>query len=490
MNGQPITLDPITDGTTFINPVGLIFTLLMCLLILILPRRYALVPVIALVCYMTMGMRVMLVGMNFTMIRILLLFGWARLVIRRELQPIKFNKLDWLIIVLAIVNLVAKTLLYQDYEAFKNGLGGAYDSIGFYLMFRFLLRDLEEVKSAIRIYAILIVPLAVCMLAEKATGRDPFALFGGVPPMTFVRDGALRCQGPFAHPILAGTFGATLLPLFVGLWWQGKGRLVAALAIISTVLIVFASASSGPLLSSLLAGLALALWPLRASMRKIRWGIVMGLAGLQLVMKAPIWFVLAKVDIVSGSTGYHRAYLIDRCIANFSDWWLVGTKNTWDWANRDSHLFDVTNTYVAAGVNGGLLGMVLFIAIIVLAFKSIGRSVRLGEGHEQETNLRMLWTLGAALVAHVATFISVTYFDQNFVNWCLLLATISTAAGSSLLMSRNEFLTRATGELVQAGHAVPQFRLGASTREPVLKQKTEPRTRPQLRSFGISRLRR
>src|SRR3974377_312356 len=119
MNGQPITLDPITDGTTFINPVGLIFALLMCLLIVILPRRYAMVPVIALVCYMTMGMRVMVAGLNFTMLRILLLFGWTRLIVRREMEPVQFNKLDRYVVLLPIVIIIAKTLLYRDYEAFK-----------------------------------------------------------------------------------------------------------------------------------------------------------------------------------------------------------------------------------------------------------------------------------------------------------------------------------------------------------------------------------
>jgi hypothetical protein len=83
--------------------------------------------------------------------------------------------------------------------------------------------------------------------------------------------------------------------------------------------------------------------------------------------------------------------------------------------------------------------MILFIAIIVFCFKAIGRTVRLGEKTESKANLKMIWALGASLFAHAATFLSVTYFDQNFVNWYLLLAMISSVAGSSLLMSRQEF---------------------------------------------------
>jgi len=188
--------------------------------------------------------------------------------------------------------------------------------------------------------------------------------------------------------------------------------------------------------------MALALWPWRQQMRLLRWGMLLGLTALHLGMKAPVWFLLARVDIVEGSTGYHRAYLIDRAIANFSDWWLIGTKSTWNWADKDAHLFDVTNAYIANGATGGILALILFVAIIALCFKAVGRTVRLGENTASKADRIMVWSLGASLFAHAATFLSVTYFDQNFVNWYLLLAMISSVAGSSLLMSRPAFFAQ------------------------------------------------
>ncbi len=64
---------------------------------------------------------------------------------------------------------------------------------------------------------VILVPLVAAMLYEKATGRNVFAVLGGVSEMTLIREGKLRAQGAFQHPILAGTFGATVLPLMVGL---------------------------------------------------------------------------------------------------------------------------------------------------------------------------------------------------------------------------------------------------------------------------------
>jgi len=40
----------------------------------------------------------------------------------------------------------------------------------------------------------------------------------------------------------------------------------------------------------------------------------------------------------------------------------------------------------------------------------------------------ILWALGATLVAHIASFFSVRYFDQIIVFWYLLLVMISTAS--------------------------------------------------------------
>jgi hypothetical protein len=440
---HPVDPSIITDGSTFINVYGLIFTLLMGVLVVILPRRFAMLPVLALIFYMTMGMRVMVGGLNFTMIRILLLFAWTRLLVRGEFRRINLNILDKMIIACQVSGMIAYFLLWQTSDALKWRLGESYNALGMYFFFRFLLRDKDDIVQTLKMAVVLILPLAGAMLLEQSTGRNPFALFGGVPDSTFIRDGRLRCEGPFAHPILAGTFGATLMPLFVGLWqYLGSKRLYVIPGILATVVITLTSASSGPLLTFLLAIVALAMWSLRLRMRRVRWGIVGGIILLQLVMKPPVWYVLAKVDIVNGSTGYHRALLIDRAIANFSDWWLVGTKSTAAWSNADDHLFDVTNSYILAGANGGLITMILFTAIIVLAFKALGRTVRLSEGRQSKQDVQLLWALGAALFAHAVTFMSVSYFDQNFVNWFMLLAFISTTCGPALLLRRPEFLAQ------------------------------------------------
>jgi hypothetical protein len=406
----------------------------MGLLLIVLPRKYALLPVIILTCYMTLGMRIMVGGLNFTMLRILLIFGWIRLVVRGEFRCIGVNRLDKTILWFTLSSVITYTLMWGNYDAFKDKLGLAYNFLGFYFFFRFLLNDLVDVIRMFKLTALLIPPLAGAMIVEKLTRMNSFALFGGVSPITGLRDGVLRCQGPFAHPILAGTFGATLAPYFVALWAQGKGnRIQAFLGFVSCTIITLASGSSGPVLAELCGILAVVMWLLRRRMRIIRWGFLLGLVVLHMVMKAPVWFLLARMDVFHGSTGYHRAVLIDQAIANFPSWWLIGTKSTANWGGVDQHLFDVTNQYIIYATDGGLITMLLFIMIIVCGYRGVGRYVRAMDGVEPRSTLMCVWALGAALFAHSVNYLSVGYFDQNIVNWYLLLAMISTLTGKYLI---------------------------------------------------------
>jgi hypothetical protein len=220
---------------------------------------------------------------------------------------------------------------------------------------------------------------------------------------------------------MAGTFGATVAALFVALWWQRQmSKLLVALGLTASAVIIIASGSSGPVMAALASMFGLAMWPLRKQMRFVRWAIVLALVALELVMKSHVWFLMARVNIFSGSDGWHRAYLIDRAVFNLSDWWLVGTRSTEAWGYS---LWDITNGFVSEGANGGLITLILFVAIIALCFRGVGRSLRAADDRRLQI---FIWGLGAALMAHVTTYFSVSYFDQNFVNWFLLLAMIAT----------------------------------------------------------------
>ena len=411
----------VTDNMTFVSPLGLGVTLLMGLLLILLPRKYAFIPLLALTCFMTMGQRVLIVGLNFTMIRILILLGWLRLILRREFRPIEFNGLDRVILIWSVVGVVAYSLLWLTSEAMIYRLGQAYNAVGTYFLFRYMIQDMDDIKRLLRTLAVFVIPLAALMIVEKSTGRNVFASLKGVPEMSEVRLGVIRCQGPFAHSILAGTFGASLLPLLLAMPRQGmSSRFLSWLALIAAVVIVVMGGSSGPIMACMFGLIGFCFWPLRDYMRAVRWAIVCLLVALQLAMKAPIWFLIARVSVFDGSTGYHRSFLIQQAVTNFDEWWLFGVQSTAHWGYE---MVDITNQYIRQGIEGGVLTMGLYVAILVLAFRMVGRGMR---SHQDRPTQFLIWSMGCALVVHMFSFISVSYFDQNFVNWYLLLAMIAS----------------------------------------------------------------
>jgi len=78
---------------------------------------------------------------------------------------------------------------------------------------------------------------------------------------------------------------------------------------------------------------------------------------------------------------------------------------------------------VRVGVDGGLITLVLFLAVIVKSYKLVGRLVIDMQGSPPAR--KAVWALGAAFTGHLAAFFGVNYWDQNVVPWYLLLAMIA-----------------------------------------------------------------
>jgi hypothetical protein len=415
------------DGSV-VSVVGAVLTLVMGVLLLILPRRFAILPIAFITCYMTFGQDLVVAGLHFTMLRVLVLFGCARVVLWMEFRAFKWQRIDTLVALWVTSDVVVYTLRLHSGGALVNRLGFAYNAFGLYFIFRILVQNIDDIKRTCRLFAVMVVPLAICMVIERTTGRNLFYAFGGVPQFTGIREGALRCQGPFSHPILAGTFGAIWLPLFIGLWWQGKGnRFLAVLGILSATTITFLASSTGPL-GTYLAGLVgIGMWQMRNHMRPVRWAIAGVLIVLDIMMSGQIWYIFGYLSGVGfeGSQGWHRTIVIDAMVKHFSQWWLLGTTvaNIAQWG---VHAGDITNQYAGEAQEGGLLTLILFVSIIVFAFSQFGLAMRTLRSESKQSH-RLLWSVSVMLFAHVVTFFGVTYFDQNIVNWYLVLAMAATA---------------------------------------------------------------
>jgi hypothetical protein len=404
---------------------GMVFVAITIILMLVVHRKYAWLPLVMAGCWMTLGQNILLGGINLPVLRLVLAAAMVRVIIRGEFRGINFLTIDRVFILWLITAITAYVALWQTSESLINRLGLAYNAIGMYFCLRAWIIDREDVDRLTRLFAFVLLPIAISMSIEKLTGRNLFSIFGGVPLHTVVRDNKLRCQGPFAHPILAGTVGAVWFPVFLNMVLQQRERILGMLGAGACALIVVTSRSSGPLLTLIIALFGMSLWPLRGHMRTLRWGFLAFIIFLQVAMKSPIWFLIGRVNVVSGSTGWHRAHLIDMSVQHFTQWLLVGVKDS-DIVKWGVHAGDITNHYLFEGLRGGVVTLILFLVIMTLAFSYVGRAVKWQRQEPADTQYyHSMWSLGVMAAAHAATFISVAYFNpQIMLHWYLTLAVI------------------------------------------------------------------
>lgn len=417
----------IAYNQTSLTAMGVVVLLLLGFLMLSLPRKYSVIPMVLLACFTPVGERLVIAGLDFTMLRIMVLIGWARIMLRRETHGFVWKPLDTCIVLWVI----SAAIFYIAFRggapaAFVRKLGTSFDILGTYFLFRMLIKNFDDTYRVVNAFVMISIPVAIIFFVEHQTGRNLFSFMGGVPEITRIRGDRLRCQGAFGHPIAAGCFWASVIPLIAALWWYNgknfmRNRLMAIVGVTASLLVVFFCSSSTPV-GALFAGIfAACFFPARHYVKHIVACACIMFAGLHLAMKGPVWSLLARIDFVGGSTSYHRYQLINQAINRIDEWWLMGCGTTGHWGH---FLFDVANTYVYQAVRGGLMTIILFLLLLVAAFIAVGRLWRAVE--RDRRRLMLCWGLGVALVIHCTAFIALTYTHQALMIWLLVLGIVGS----------------------------------------------------------------
>lgn len=424
--------------------LGIVFGVL----VLALPRRFAFGAILATATYTTYGDALDLGGLSFYSIRIVIVLALVRVIARGDLNGVRFKAFDALFAAWLIASCLLYVTLDGRYVNSSERLGYLGDVGGLYVIVRALVRNADDLAETLVILALLLIPLAVLMGFERVTGRNLFSALGGVPEWSQVRNGKVRCQGPFNHSILAGTFAAAAFPLMVGLSvFRPSSRVLAVVAALSAAFIVFTSGSSGPFSALLVSIIGLGMWSIRTQMRVVRWAMLAALIMLAIVMKAPVWFLIDRLSDLTGGDGWYRSKLIDSAVNHFSEWWLIGTGYTAHWMETgipsSPYSADIVNEFVNQGIRGGLLCLVLFVAILSRSFAAMGIAAQATSTPLPQRYF--FWTVGCSLAAHVASFFSVTYFDQTISAYYLVIGSTVMAATAGDSRSRETPVRRPTG---------------------------------------------
>lgn len=407
-----------------------IVALLMCVIVFG-SRRAAALTILGAALYLTHGVYLDMAGLRIYGIRMIEVAALSRVIVRGEMPLRTLTPIDRAVMVLYVYSTVV--FLLRSSSGYAYVVGMMVDVLAIYIAFRSLITNVEDAKVVLRRFALLLLPYTVLVGIESFTRSNPFSVIGG---LSFTERGErLRCMGSFRHPSLLGTLGAAFLPLYLALLKSGVPKLPIRVACVCCLAIVFFANSGGPV-SALVAGLlAWYAWPLRGSMRFVRRTVAFTLVGLTLVMKAPIWYLPAKISNLTGGDGWHRSYLLETAFNRIGQWWLMGmdiseTAEWFQYTLAATGSADITNQYLLFGINAGLFAIVLFVSFIVQVFKGVGQLLERADLNPADRYLA--WALGCTAVVHISTWMGITYnFDQTYVFWAFSVALVSSLIPSS-----------------------------------------------------------
>jgi hypothetical protein len=407
-------------------PLMAVCLLIGVVLTVILPREKAITPFLVAFFTIPFGQAVVLGGFHFTAMRVLILAGLAKRAISqgsssRGKYPGGFNGIDQVVVLWSVSAVAIFCLTFMEKQAFINGLGILLDSLGGYLVVRFLIPDREAMRRAIKTLAAICVIEGVPMIGEQITHINVFGLTGAVSLASAVRNGSVRASGTLGA-LTAGPFAGIMIPMFLWLWAEGKSRIAALAGIAGAMAMVVTSNSSTSWMALFGSLVGLAFWRFRTQMRQIRWGLVITLVALHLYMKAPVWALISRVDLTGSSSSYQRYVMVDMAIRHFSDWWLMGAPDyvNWGW---DS--WDLCNQFVAVALTGGLLTLIFYVAIFKRGFQAIGTARKLVNGDRRQE--WTLWCLGSTLFATVVIYFGINSVGVLLMVFFVLVACISVA---------------------------------------------------------------
>lgn len=398
------------------NTPTIILLVVMSLSLIVIPKRLLYYPLIIGACMVPMNQRTEILTLDFTILRILIIVCVLRLLIRRETTQIHWNYFDKLILIWNLVGTFVYVIQWGTLSAFILKCGVMYDCLGTYWIFRQLINSWDDIRDTIKAFALMAIISAPLIAMEKYRETSFYSYFGEVGAR-FHR-GRFRCAGPFPHSIMMGAFWATLLPLFYSVIKTKEKVIFLFFGIISALICVYYSGSSTPFFTVFAVCLLWHLYKFRTYGKLIFAMFLSTIFFLHIIMKAPVWHLISRIDIFGGSTGWHRYRLIDAFINNANDWIFLGIKTTANWGPQ---LFDITNQFVLEGVRGGLVTLLIFIIILYNAVRIPG----ICSLNYEENEIKWLsWGICVSLLGHYVTFLGVSYFGQINLLFYMMMAFV------------------------------------------------------------------
>ena len=98
------------DNVTTLHPLAALATVVLGIATVLLPRRWCAVPLVILACFFSPAQRLVVATLDFSLIRLLVLAGGARILLRNEIAGFRINAVDRMMMVWSFVGMIVYTL--------------------------------------------------------------------------------------------------------------------------------------------------------------------------------------------------------------------------------------------------------------------------------------------------------------------------------------------------------------------------------------------
>ncbi len=214
-------------------------------------------------------------------------------------------------------------------------------------------------------------------------------------------------------------------------YWRPLAYVITAMSVVGAI----SSMSSGPWVMAIVAGICLLFERYKRWVRPVLLLVFLGCVLMGIASNRPFYHVIISYANPVGGTGWHRAKLVDLAIEHFGEWWFLGYGGEdpgWGQALGWMSWTDVTNAYVAAAVQFGLLGLVAFTGILVSSLLQLRRLYKAST----DVSVRSLyWALGSIIVTLMIEFNATHIFAQVSTLYFCILAMVGSSPHMVLRVS-------------------------------------------------------
>lgn len=411
--------------------VTLIIAIAATLLVLVLrPARAFAVFVLALLFYPTY-LVVQLGPLDISAVRIIITALLLRCLANPKLrQGFKWCTLDSWVAFGAIVSIVIPLIAWKipAMKALENRSGLLMDTFFAYMAARFCINSRGAQVTAIKWIAVGFAVLAIVGVVESVTGWQSYIKLKMYCPWQYVsepelniRSGLYRAIGPFPHAITFGAAFAMFIPL---VYWlrheRGYWRMLSYWLSILVVVGAVSSMSSGPWMMIIIGIGCLAFEHFKKLAKPVIYFVIFSCFIVDIISNRNFYDVLCSYSNPLGGSGAHRSWLIHLAIDHFDEWWLVGyCGRDPGWGESLGMTWtDITNHYIMAGVEYGLVGVIAICGILVVAIRTL---VHFHNSVEDLVSRSWCWALGSIIIVLTFAFNAITFAGQaGTLFYCIL----------------------------------------------------------------------